>query len=72
MVKLWILRSEFEQRLKTVREKLRGLRMNALLAVSGCGERDGNVCYLCTHKNTFPYSGRSEVISGLKSKLGNS
>jgi Xaa-Pro aminopeptidase len=36
-----------------------------LLAVSGYGERDGNVCYLCGHKNAFPYCGRSEIISGL-------
>ena len=36
-----------------------------MLAVSGYGERDGNVCYLCGHKNAFPYSMRSESISGL-------
>jgi Xaa-Pro aminopeptidase len=65
MVKLGVPRSEFEQRVKTVQLKLHGLGMDALLAVSGYAERDGNVCYLCAHKNTFPYSGRSEVISGL-------
>jgi Xaa-Pro aminopeptidase len=35
------------------------------LAISGYGERDGNVCYLCGHKNAFPYSKETEVISGL-------
>ena len=37
----------------------------ALLAVSGYAERDGNVCYLCGHKNAFPYSMRAEGVSGL-------
>lgn len=36
-----------------------------LLAVSGYVERDGNVCYLCGHKNAFPYSTRTESVSGL-------
>jgi Xaa-Pro aminopeptidase len=35
------------------------------LAFSGYGERDGNICYLCGHKNAFPYSPRSEQVSGL-------
>jgi Xaa-Pro aminopeptidase len=56
---------EFEQRLKATRVALVNSGFDALLAVSGYGERDGNVCYLCGHKNAFPYSMRSESISGL-------
>jgi Xaa-Pro aminopeptidase len=35
------------------------------LAVSGYAERDGNVCYLCGHKNAFPYGTRTDLVSGL-------
>lgn len=35
------------------------------MAFSGYAERDGNVCYLCGHKNAFPYSPKTEQISGL-------
>jgi Xaa-Pro aminopeptidase len=35
------------------------------LAFSGYGERDGNVCYLCGHKNAFPCSPKTEYVSGL-------
>jgi Xaa-Pro aminopeptidase len=63
--KLSIPPAEFETRLSSTREELRERRFDALLAVSGYAERDGNVCYLCGHKNTFPYSNASRVISGL-------
>lgn len=33
--------------------------------MSGYAERDGNVCYLCGHKNAFPYSTKAELVSGL-------
>jgi Xaa-Pro aminopeptidase len=33
--------------------------------VSGYAERDGNVCYLCGHKNAFPYSTKTDQVSGL-------
>jgi len=56
---------EFERRLEIIRKKLRESGYDALLAISGYAERDGNVCYLCGHKNAFPYSGRSDVVSGL-------
>jgi len=62
---LKISEAEYAQRVATVREKLQEENCQALLAVSGYAERDGNVCYLCGHKNAFPYSGRSDVISGL-------
>lgn len=35
------------------------------MAVSGYAERDGNVCYLCGHKNAFPYSMKTDQVSGL-------
>src|SRR5208283_4845768 len=35
------------------------------LAFSGYAERDGNVSYLCGHKNTFPYSAKTDQVSGL-------
>lgn len=56
---------EFERRLEIIRKKLRESGYDALLAISGYAERDGNVCYLCGHKNAFPSSGRSDVVSGL-------
>jgi len=63
--KFSISKSEYEQRVRIVREKLRDAGFDALLAISGYAERDGNVTYLCGHKNAFPYSARSETISGL-------
>jgi Xaa-Pro aminopeptidase len=48
-----------------IREQLRALGYNGLLAVSGYAERDGNVCYLCGHKNAFPYSAKTNEVSGL-------
>jgi len=60
-----IPKSEYEQRVRIVREKLRDASFDGLLAISGYAERDGNVTYLCGHKNAFPYSARSETISGL-------
>ncbi len=35
------------------------------MAFSGYAERDGNVCYLCGHKNAFPYSPKTDQVSGL-------
>jgi Xaa-Pro aminopeptidase len=63
--KFSIPKSEYEQRVRIVREKLRDAGFDGLLAISGYAERDGNVTYLCGHKNAFPYSARSETISGL-------
>ena len=57
--------SEYQARLKTVRAIIREQGYAGLLAVSGYVERDGNVCYLCGHKNAFPYSTRTESVSGL-------
>jgi len=65
MLRIQIPKAEFEQRQKTVRKKLIESGLDALLAVSGYAERDGDVCYLCGHKNAFPYSPRSDTISGL-------
>jgi hypothetical protein len=65
MSRIQIPKAEFEQRQKTTRQKLVELGLDAVLAVSGYAERDGNVCYLCGHKNAFPYSPRSDAISGL-------
>jgi len=48
-----------------VRDWLRSNGFAGLLATSGYAERDGNVCYLCGHKNAFPYSKATEVVSGL-------
>ena len=56
---------EYRTRIATVRQWLRTNDYNALLAVSGYAERDGNVCYLCGHKNAFPYSTKTSQISGL-------
>jgi Xaa-Pro aminopeptidase len=64
-LKLSIPKAEYQQRLNRTRQRLRDSGLDALLAVSGYGERDGNVCYLCGHKNAFPYCGRSDIISGL-------
>ncbi|HUK51452.1 MAG TPA: aminopeptidase P family N-terminal domain-containing protein, partial [Terriglobales bacterium] len=63
--KFSIPRTEFMNRLKFTRAELRELGFDALLAVSGYAERDGNVCYLCGHKNAFPYSNAGNIISGL-------
>ena len=57
--------TEHEARLNTTRKQVRELGYAAILAVSGYAERDGNVCYLCGHKNAFPYSTRAEAVSGL-------
>jgi Xaa-Pro aminopeptidase len=65
MPRTQIPKAEFEQRQKTIRRELLKLGLDALLAVSGYAERDGNVCYLCGHKNAFPYSPRGDAISGL-------
>jgi Xaa-Pro aminopeptidase len=64
-LKFSISKAEYQQRLNRTRQRLRDSAHDALLAVSGYGERDGNVCYLCGHKNAFPYCGRSDIISGL-------
>jgi Xaa-Pro aminopeptidase len=56
---------EYKTRVNTVRDWLRASSYGGLLAVSGYAERDGNVCYLCGHKNAFPYSTKAEQISGL-------
>lgn len=58
-------KQEYRERLDTTRQRVRALGYNALLAVSGYAERDGSVCYLCGHKNAFPYSARTDQISGL-------
>ena len=58
-------KSEYQARLKTIRTIVRQQGYAGLLAVSGYAERDGNVCYLCGHKNAFPYSTRTESVSGL-------
>jgi Xaa-Pro aminopeptidase len=56
---------EYRARLDITREWLREKGYSGLLAVSGYAERDGNVCYLCGHKNAFPYSMKTDQISGL-------
>ena len=56
---------EYQTRMNAVRNWLRTSDYGGLLAVSGYAERDGNVCYLCGHKNAFPYSTKTEQVSGL-------
>jgi len=56
---------DYQTRVSAVRDWLRTSGYGGLLAVSGYAERDGNVCYLCGHKNAFPYSTRTDVVSGL-------
>jgi Xaa-Pro aminopeptidase len=56
---------EYKTRLRVVRDRIRYFGYVGLLAISGYAERDGNVCYLCGHKNAFPHSMRTETISGL-------
>jgi len=56
---------EYQSRVSAVRNWLGTRGYGGLLSVSGYAERDGNVCYLCGHKNAFPYSTRTERISGL-------
>jgi len=56
---------DYQTRVSAVRDWLRTSGYGGLLAVSGYAERDGNVCYLCGHKNAFPYSARTDVVSGL-------
>ena len=56
---------EYRIRVDTTRERLRASGYNGLLALSGYAERDGNVCYLCGHKNAFPYSTKTSQVSGL-------
>jgi Xaa-Pro aminopeptidase len=55
----------YRTRLDAIREWLREKGYRGLLAVSGYAERDGNVCYLCGHKNAFPYSAKTAQVSGL-------
>lgn len=56
---------EYRLRVDTTRERLRASGYNGILALSGYAERDGNVCYLCGHKNAFPYSTKTSQVSGL-------
>jgi len=56
---------EYQTRIDKTRELLRRDGYGGLLAFSGYGERDGNICYLCGHKNAFPYSPKTEHVSGL-------
>lgn len=56
---------EYRTRVDAIRDRLRASGYGGLLAVSGYAERDGNVCYLCGHKNAFPYSTKAEQVSGL-------
>ena len=58
-------RREYQTRLNTTRQQLLAGGYGGLLAFSGYAERDGNVCYLCGHKNAFPYSPKTEQVSGL-------
>ena len=58
-------KSEYDARLRAVKTIIQDQGFAGLLAVSGYVERDGNVCYLCGHKNAFPYSTRTESVSGL-------
>jgi Xaa-Pro aminopeptidase len=60
-----IPKKEYNMRLSTVREELRASGYSGLMAFSGYAERDGNVCYLCGHKNAFPYSTKTDQVSGL-------
>jgi len=60
-----IPKTEYETRLRITRDRVRGLGYDGLIAVSGYAERDGDVCYLCGHKNAFPTSVRTGAISGL-------
>ena len=57
--------SEYHTRLEAIKSIITEQNYAGLLAVSGYVERDGNVCYLCGHKNAFPYSTRTESVSGL-------
>lgn len=63
--KLSLPYQEYRTRLDTTRELLRASGYNGLLALSGYAERDGNVCYLCGHKNAFPYATKTDQVSGL-------
>lgn len=56
---------EYRTRLATARQRLGASGYAGLLAFSGYAERDGNVCYLCGHKNAFPYSPKTDQVSGL-------
>jgi len=58
-------KSEYEARLRAVKTIIQNQGFAGMLAVSGYVERDGNVCYLCGHKNAFPYSTRTQSVSGL-------
>lgn len=62
---LTLPKQDYQTRMDKIREQLRALGYNGLLAVSGYAERDGNVCYLCGHKNAFPYSAKTNEVSGL-------
>jgi len=57
--------SEYRARLEAVKAIVQEQDYAGLIAISGYVERDGNVCYLCGHKNAFPYSTRTESVSGL-------
>ncbi len=56
---------EYQARLDATKERVRERGFDGLLAFSGYAERDGNVCYLCGHKNAFPYSAKTDQVSGL-------
>ena len=57
--------AEYRTRTTAIKDRVRELGFAGLIALSGYAERDGNVCYLCGHKNAFPYSIRTEAVSGL-------
>jgi len=63
--KLSLPPQEYHARVDKTRELLRRDGYDGLLVFSGYGERDGNICYLCGHKNAFPYSPKTEQVSGL-------
>lgn len=63
--RLILSEAEYRTRLNNTKKMLAAKGYRGLLAFSGYAERDGNVCYLCGHKNMFPYSPKTREISGL-------
>lgn len=52
--KMEITQDEFRQRKEKTLALIKEAGLDALIAVSSYQEREGNVCYLCNHHNSFP------------------
>ena len=51
---LALSKAEFESRLHRTQQLMAEKELDGLIAFSSYGEREGHVCYLTNHRNSFP------------------